>query len=344
MNERLTTREKEILEILKKDPMLAQDELAERLRISRSAAAVHISNLMRKGYIAGRGYIFDDRSGITVVGKSWLEVAVSSGPPLSSGGVDGIRSGSIRLDGAGKGYLLALELARRNLDPTLFTFIGRDEVGARMLDRLQEEGVNVQNIIRDHGLATGKRLVLSGPDGDSLLVKDDEGELALGPEAVSAREDLIKSARMMLIDGDLPMKTVSYLASVAVNNNLMLSVLGWPLNLLRAQGLLAYPQFFLVCSAGDLAKQSLSAMTAEPEELFPACRQIAGEGCQALVVVFDEQGLIMATADETIFLPAAPLQAPGTVLGVTAGLAEGLSSGYRVRLAVRRAMGSVASG
>jgi len=325
---------------LKKDPALAQDDLAERLKITRSAAAVHISNLMRKGYITGRGYIFDEHGGILVVGKTWLEVSVTT----RSGSTGGIKTGVIKLDGAGNGYLLALELVRRNLEPTLITFLGQDKNGEQMLDNLSSRGVNVQNISRGHDVATGKRLSFSDLNDTTILVKDDEGELPLGAEALSSREDLIKNTRMLLVDGELPLKAVAYLASMAVSNNIMLSVFGWPLNLLRAQGLLAYPQFFLVCSARDLARQLSISLPGEPEELFPACRRIVGEGCQALVVVFGDQGLILATAEETVYLPASPLQAPGSALCIAAGLAEGLMSGFRMRLAVRRAMGGAATG
>jgi pseudouridine kinase len=337
MSDRLTTREKEILEILKKDPMIAQDDLAEGLRISRSAAAVHISNLMRKGYITGRGYIFDEHGRILVVGKTWLEVSVKTG----GDGTDDVRPGAIKLAGAGNGYLLALELGRRNLEPTLITLLGRDELGAQMLGYLSSRGVNVQNINRGQEVTTGKRLTFSGVNDAAFLVKDDEGELQLGVDAFSSREDLIRSARMLLIDGELPLKTVAYLASAAVNNNIMVSVLGSPLKLLRAQGLLACPQFFLVCSARDLSSQSSIALPGEPEEIFPACRQIVDQGCQALVVVFGDQGLVLATAEETVYLPASPLRELGTVVSVAAGLAEGLASGFKMRLAVRRAMGTL---
>ncbi|HHY40215.1 MAG TPA: winged helix-turn-helix transcriptional regulator, partial [Syntrophaceticus sp.] len=71
----LTKREKEILAHLKKDPTISQEELAKKLQITRSAAAVHISNLMRKGFILGRGYILDERSGILIAGKAWLEIS-----------------------------------------------------------------------------------------------------------------------------------------------------------------------------------------------------------------------------------------------------------------------------
>ena len=47
----MTQRERQILEWIRQDPMISQQELAEKAGITRSSAAVHISNLMKKGYI-----------------------------------------------------------------------------------------------------------------------------------------------------------------------------------------------------------------------------------------------------------------------------------------------------
>ena len=44
----MTKREKEIIDILRKEPMISQIDLAKRLGISRSSAAVHITNMMKK--------------------------------------------------------------------------------------------------------------------------------------------------------------------------------------------------------------------------------------------------------------------------------------------------------
>ena len=41
----MTEREKEILDILKNDPMISQQELADILSIARSSIAVHILTL-----------------------------------------------------------------------------------------------------------------------------------------------------------------------------------------------------------------------------------------------------------------------------------------------------------
>jgi pseudouridine kinase len=392
----LTKREKEILAVLKKEPLLPQEELAERMKISRSAAAVHISNLMRKGYIVGKGYIFDERSGILVIGRTWLEICADVGDwegrtsgrdqslaaslsdhGRSSSDTDhsrvasrapgagpgrpaaynleicrdgetehpGLSAGRGRIDCAyrGDGCLLAVELARRRLKPTLLTYLGKDEIGDRIHDYLMRRGVNTQQIIRSASVPTAKHLVLTNSGRALRRVEDDEGLTdLLGQKSMAAREDLIRSARVLLIDGSLHPDTMRYLASRVAGCNIVCSVVNCELDRLRDYGFLSHPHFYLVCQAGDIVAQAGIASYREPEEFFPFCRQIVGEGCFAVVVLYDDQGVILVSDEEMAYLPAPPLQTPGSVISVAAGIAEGIASGYRLRLAVRKAMGNPA--
>ena len=56
----LTEREKEILKVIKENPLVSQEEIAKKLSITRSSIAVHISNIMKKGYIIGKGYLINE--------------------------------------------------------------------------------------------------------------------------------------------------------------------------------------------------------------------------------------------------------------------------------------------
>ena len=58
----------------RKDAGLTQQELADRAGITRSSVAVHISNLMKKGYITGKGYIVQPAPYVTVVGGVNVDV------------------------------------------------------------------------------------------------------------------------------------------------------------------------------------------------------------------------------------------------------------------------------
>ncbi len=335
----LTKREKEILDVLKKEPLLPQDELAERMKITRSAAAVHISNLMRKGYIVGKGYIFDERSGILVIGKTWLEICAE----VSPGSKAAAASGRIDYSFRGDGCLLALELARYRLQPSLITYLGKDELGDRICDHLMQKGANIKHIIHGSSVPTGKHLVVTDRGRVIHRIEDEGFENELGQAALAAKEDLIRSAKVMLIDGSLPAGALRFLASRAVSYNITSSVVNCPISRLQEYGYLSHPQFYLVCQAWEIAARAGMERYQDPEELFPACKQIVDEGCFAVVVLCDDQGLILASNEETDHLPAPPMQTPCSAVSIAAGIADGLASGYRLRLAVRKAMGSSAS-
>ena len=78
----MTQREQEILQLIGKDPMISQQELAEELGITRSSVAVHISNLTSKGHIAGRGYVLRSGSYAVVVGGVNVDIGGRSHAPL----------------------------------------------------------------------------------------------------------------------------------------------------------------------------------------------------------------------------------------------------------------------
>ena len=54
--------------------MISQQELADKAGITRSSVAVHISNLMKKGYITGKGYIVHTAPYVTVVGGVNMDI------------------------------------------------------------------------------------------------------------------------------------------------------------------------------------------------------------------------------------------------------------------------------
>ena len=56
----MTKRERHILDWIIQDPMVTQETLAKRAGIARSSVAVHVSNLMKKGHIVGKGYILPE--------------------------------------------------------------------------------------------------------------------------------------------------------------------------------------------------------------------------------------------------------------------------------------------
>jgi DNA-binding CsgD family transcriptional regulator len=73
----MTNREREVLKLIESNPMISQEEIANILEITRSSVAVHISNLMKKGVIVGKGYVLSkEESYICVVGGSNIDIQI----------------------------------------------------------------------------------------------------------------------------------------------------------------------------------------------------------------------------------------------------------------------------
>ena len=81
----MTQRERQILQWIEQDPMISQEALAEKAGITRSSVAVHISNLMKKGYIAGKGYVLRSGTYAAVVGGVNMDIGGQSYAPLIAG-------------------------------------------------------------------------------------------------------------------------------------------------------------------------------------------------------------------------------------------------------------------
>ena len=148
----MTQRERQILNWIEADPMISQQELAERAGITRSSVAVHISNLMKKGCIAGKGYIVTRSPYVTVV-CTLEDVCRAAGWLLRWGGRFCVVFPTERL-------AELLEMARRfGLEPKRLRLVQHDAVGAPGLVLLECRRGGKP------GLRAEPTLLLYGPDG-----------------------------------------------------------------------------------------------------------------------------------------------------------------------------------
>ena len=76
-NVSLTAREREIVDLLRAEPLLDAAAIAERIGSTRAAVSVHLSHLTRKGVVLGRGYLLRaEADSVLVVGGAVLDTKV----------------------------------------------------------------------------------------------------------------------------------------------------------------------------------------------------------------------------------------------------------------------------
>ena len=101
----MTQRERQILKWIEENPLISQQELADKAGIARSSVAVHISNLMKQGHIAGKGYIVRTAPYVVVVGGVNMDIG---GRPHGELVAADSNPGQVRMSLGGVGRNLSL--------------------------------------------------------------------------------------------------------------------------------------------------------------------------------------------------------------------------------------------
>ena len=206
----MTQRERQILQLIEANPMIGQQELADTLGITRSSVAVHISNLMAKGCIAGRGYVLRSGTYAVVVGGVNVDIGGTSFRPL----VDGDSNpGTVRISLGGVGRNIAHNLSLMGTDTRMLTVFGDDTHGQKVAASCSELGIDISHALRIPGGTTSTYLYLTNPDGEmALAISDMEICKKITPGYLASHLALLQNAQVVVADTNIPQESLVYLA------------------------------------------------------------------------------------------------------------------------------------
>lgn len=207
----MTSREDEILQLIKDDPFIQQQSIADKLNISRSAVAVHIMNMTRKGVIRGKGYIVDRPQYVVVIGGTNMDIL---GQPEMAMVERDSNPGKITGSAGGVGRNISENLARLGVDTKLISVVGDDAYGNVVLEATRKAGVDVKAVSQLTGQTTSTYLSLLDAHGDMLAAVSDMSILDhLNIGLLAQHTDLIQHAAAIIIDTNLNDDVLAYLFS-----------------------------------------------------------------------------------------------------------------------------------
>ena len=206
----MTERERQILQWIQADPMISQEKLAEKAGITRSSVAVHISNLMKKGYIAGKGYVLRSGSYAVVIGGVNIDIGGRSFNPLVARDSN---PGKVTTSLGGVGRNIAHNMSLLGVDVRMLTAYGDDIYGQRITASCKELGIDISCALQIPGGTTPTYLFLNDNDGDmALALSDMEICEKITPAYLSNHMTLINNAKLVVIDTNIPRESIDFLA------------------------------------------------------------------------------------------------------------------------------------
>lgn len=293
----MTQRERQLLQLIEQNPMISQDELARQMGITRSAVSVHISNLMKKGYIAGKGYILKSGTYCAVVGGVNIDIMGQSFQKLiPSDSNPGFSSTSL----GGVGRNIAHNLSLLDVDVRFLTAFGDDEYAQRIEASCAKLGIDISHALKIQGAASSTYMFINNPDGDmALAVSDMKICDEITPHYLASNQSVLNNAQIVIIDTNIPEESIAWLT-----RNCDRPIFADPVSVSKAMKLKPYLGRLHTIKPNKIEAELLSGVSIKDEEsLRKAARVMLDTGLHRAFISLGKEGVLCADQKEMKHIP-----------------------------------------
>ena len=296
----MTQRERQILSLIESNPMVSQQELADALNITRSSVAVHISNLLKKGYIAGKGYVLRTGSYSVVVGGVNVDIGGRSHQELLAADSN---PGTVSTSLGGVGRNIAHNMALMGTDVRLLTAYGDDVYGHQVAATCAELGIDATHALQCSGMRTSIYLYIAAPDGEmALALSDMEVCKKITPAYLASNLALLNNAQVVVMDANIPEESLIYLAE-----NCQAPLFCDPVSITKAKKLLPILHRIHTLKPNRLEAELLSGVPIRcKEDAELAAGALLEKGVRRIFISMGADGVYAATAEQRLWLPNLP--------------------------------------
>ena len=296
----MTQRERQILNLIAANPMISQQELADNLNITRSSVAVHISNLLKKGYIAGKGYVLRTGSYAVVVGGVNVDIGGRSQRKLVAADSN---PGKVSISLGGVGRNIAHNMSLMGVDVKMLTAMGEDIYGNRIAESCRSLGIDASRALRVADCATSTYLYIADEEGEmALALSDMEVCDRITPSYLAANLQVLQNARVIVADANIPAESLVYLAE-----NCTAPIFCDPVSTIKAEKLRPILNQIHTLKPNRLEAELLSGVSIHSKlDAETAAKMLLQKGVQRVFLSMGADGVYVATADAQMWLQNLP--------------------------------------
>lgn len=231
---------------------------------------------------------------VVVVGSVNLDV-VAAVPRIPVCGETVAGAALYRFHG-GKGANQAVSVARLDYPARMIAKVGDDDSGELLRQGLRQAGVDVHGVTRAHQTPSGTALIFTDPAGQNSIAIIPGANAQLLPVDLAKHEALINSAGIILLQLEVPLQTVIYVAEMGYRKNI-------PVILDPAPARELPPKLMLQLAWLTPNEVEAGALCGHPgETLAPAqvsqcAEDLVSRGPRHVIIKRGAQGAYLATRD-----------------------------------------------
>lgn len=329
----MTSREQEILKYIKLNPLTTQQELADILGIERSSVAVHISNLVKKGIIKGKGYIIEPEQYVLVIGGSNMDIL---GTPNDKLIMSDSNPGSITTSPGGVGRNIAENIALLGLECKLLSVVGKDLYGNQLLEKTTKAGVDVHYVSQLEDKSTSTYLSILDETGDMKVALSDMSITKdLDISYIKKNEELIKNASLVVIDTNLEENVLEYLVHTFSDTRFIVDTVSTT----KARKIVPLLSKLFCIKPNTVEAEVLLGMTIKTDDDIKSALQLFAKlGITHPMITLGKKGVAYLDKQELTIIPSSKstiVNANGAGDAFTAGITYGFYQDFTISKSIK---------
>jgi ribokinase len=211
---------------------------------------------------------------ILVIGSSNTDMVVKADRLPAPG--ETILGGTFLMTAGGKGANQAVAAARLGGEVVFIVKVGEDIFGRQAIQSFKEEGIDTNYAITDPVNPSGVALITVDAKAENCIVVASGANAHLTPGDLYKAEHQIKNASLILMQLEIPLETVEYVAEIAAQNNVKLILNPAP-----------------ACALSDelLSKVSIITPNQKETEMLTGVKIVDKESAQTAAELLAEKGI-----------------------------------------------------
>lgn len=333
----MTNREKEILAYIKKKPEVSQAELAENFNITRSSVGVYISNLVKKGKILRKEYVFPKKSYVTIVGGANVDIG---GFPYEKLKDYDSNPGEVSVSFGGVGRNIAENLCRMGEEIEFITVLGDDMYGNAIRKNSKELGMNIENSLVVENASTSTYLfILDENKNMKIAISAMELYNELTVEYIKSKKEIISNSKICVVDTNVSEEILNYIVS-----NFKIPIAVDCVSTTKAKKIEKIIGKFHTIKANKIEAEILSGIKIKKEsDLEKVAEFFIALGVKQIFISLGEEGVYFASKKKNIKMNAFKanvVNTTGAGDAFMAGVIYSYLKGYGIEETIKFAIGA----